>query len=58
MRRKFPLLLLIAAIVIGVGFYRNWFVLSTERDDGSHKIDINLTVDPDQMKEDAKQVSP
>lgn len=43
--------------VIGVGFARGWFVLSSpSRDAGSHKIDVNLAVDPDKMKEDAKAV--
>ena len=49
--------IVIVIAVIGVGFARGWFVLSSSsRDTGSHKIDVNLTVDPDKMKEDGAKV--
>ena len=48
---------MLALGVVGPGFYRGWFVLSSHsRDTGSHKVDVNLTVDPDKMKEDAESV--
>lgn len=50
-------LVLIVLCVVGVGFYRGWFVLSSHQDvAGSNKVDVNLTVHPDKMKEDAKAV--
>ena len=47
-------LIVLALGVVGLGFYRGRFVLSG--DTGSHKVDVNLTVDPDKMKEDAESV--
>ncbi len=58
MNKLASLLILIALVVVGVGFYRGWFVLSSERDVGTNKVDIQLTVDPDQVKRDAQQASP
>ena len=52
--RKMLFVLLLC--IIGVGFYRGWFTLSSNRDTGSNKIDVNLTVDPDKAKEDAAKV--
>jgi hypothetical protein len=50
-------LIIIAIVLLGIGSYRGWFVLSTAGRAGSNKVDVNLTVDPDQMKSDAKQAS-
>lgn len=52
------LVILIAILAIGVGFYRGWFVLTTERHSGSNKVDVNLTVDPDQVQADAAHATP
>lgn len=53
--KLFTVILLLLLCVVGVGFYRGWFALSSTRpDDG--KININLTVDPDKVKEDAESV--
>ena len=50
-------MIVLAVCMIGVGFYRGWFVLSGHtRDTGSHKVDVKLTVDTDKMKEDAESV--
>lgn len=50
-------LILLVLCVVGVGFYRGWFVLSSHQDTvvGS-KVDVNLAVHPEKMKEDAKSV--
>ncbi len=50
------LLLLIAVVVVGLGFYRGWFAVSGGREAVSHKVDLNLTVDPDKAKADAEIV--
>jgi hypothetical protein len=49
--------ILITIVVGGLGFYRGWFVLSSGRHSGSNKVDVNLSVDPDQVKADAEQAS-
>jgi sialic acid synthase SpsE len=47
-----------ALIVLGLcvavlGFYRGWFELSrSDRGAPSNKVDVNLSVDPDKVKED------
>ena len=42
---------------VGLGFYRGWFVLSSQSSQPSdNKINVNLTVDPDKAKEDAESV--
>ncbi|HUE69806.1 MAG TPA: hypothetical protein VMP01_02860 [Pirellulaceae bacterium] len=44
-------------LVVGLGFYRGWFSLSNpEADQGSNKVNIHLTVGPEQVKADAKAV--
>lgn len=49
--------IVLALCVIGLGFTRGWFVLSSHsRDTGSQKVDINLTVDQDKMKQDGEKV--
>jgi hypothetical protein len=43
--------------VVGIGFYRGWFALSSNGPDtGDGKVNINLTVDPDKAKQDAEKV--
>lgn len=57
MKRFVAVLILIAVLGIGFGFYRGWFVLASERHSESGKVDVNLTVDPEKMKSDAGQAS-
>jgi len=50
-------LIVLAICIIGFGFYRGWFSLSGHGGDATNnKIDVNLTVDPDKVKDDAKIV--
>ena len=50
-------LIVLAVGVVGLGFYRGWFVLSSHsRGEKSHKVDVNLTVDQDKMKQDGAKV--
>lgn len=58
MKNFIRVLLLIGVVLIGFGFYRGWFALSSGQQSGSNKIDVNLTVDPDQMKTDTGQTTP
>jgi hypothetical protein len=55
--KKLGMLLAITILVIGLGFYRGWFILSRPAaDPGSNKMNINLAANPDKMKQDAKIV--
>ena len=57
MKKLFVVLTVFALLVIGLGFYRGWFGLSSPSSDvGSNKVNINLTLDPDQVKADAETV--
>jgi hypothetical protein len=51
------MLIAIAILVIGLGFYRGWFALSRSAPNASsNKVNINLAADPERMKQDAKMV--
>ena len=50
------LLFVLVLVLVGVGFYRGWFSLSSHGRDESNKVGVNLTVDPDKAKEDAEKV--
>jgi hypothetical protein len=53
----FKLFVVLVLCVVGLGFYRGWFVLSSQRTDAvSNKVDVNLSVDPDKAKADARAV--
>jgi len=50
-------LVVLVLFVIVIGFYRSWFALSSPtRDTGSNKVNINLSLDGDKVKEDAETV--
>jgi len=57
MKKLFVVLFVFALLVMGLGFSRGWFAMSRPgADEGSNKINVSLTVDPDKMKEDAGAV--
>ncbi len=57
MMKKFcRVLVAIAIIGVGIGFYRGWFVVSSHRETESNKVDVNLTMDPDKVQADAESV--
>jgi hypothetical protein len=57
MNRLLAVLIVLALLGVGFGFYRGWFALSSRSPDaGSNKVNINLTVDRDKMHEDAQTV--
>jgi hypothetical protein len=57
MRKLGALLTVLAILVVGVGFYRGWFAVSSPvTDAGSSKVNINLAADPGKMKQDAEMV--
>jgi hypothetical protein len=57
MKRLIAVLLVLAILFVGVGFYRGWFTVSkSDPDAGENKVNVNLTVDGDKMQEDADAV--
>jgi hypothetical protein len=50
-------LVVLSLCVVAVGFYRGWFVLSSHpAGAGGTKVDVNLTIDPGQAKQDLEAV--
>ena len=49
-------ILVLVVMVLTAGFVRGWFVMTGHREKDTRKIDVNLTVDPDQFKKDAAKV--
>ena len=56
MKRSMSYLLVFIACLAAVGFYRGWFTLSSKPEEGSNKVDVNLTMDRDKMEQDAETV--
>lgn len=56
MRKLCSLVIVLAVIAVGVGFYRGWFALSSSRYVEGHKTNVNLTVDEDKMKQDGEKL--
>jgi hypothetical protein len=52
MKSLIGVLILVLAVVVGLGFYLGWFHLGSESADG--KDHITLTVDEEKIKEDKK----
>ena len=57
MNRLFAFLVVLLLCVVGIGFYRSWFTVSSPSPNTeSHKVNVNVTVDPDKVKADAEIV--
>ena len=56
MKRLCSVVIVLAVIAVGVGFYRGWFALSSRRFVDGHKVNVNLTVDEDKMKQDGEKL--
>ena len=57
MKTLLTVLIVLAIILVGVGFYRGWFTLSSPAvEKGSNKVELNLTLDQDKMSDDANAV--
>jgi hypothetical protein len=53
----FTVLVVLLLGAVALGFYRGWFAVSNpEANEGSNKVNVNLTMDPDKMKADAAAV--
>ena len=56
MKRFIAIVVMVALLVIGIGFYRGWFAVSSSEDAAPSKVNVNLTVDRDKIEEDAEAV--
>jgi hypothetical protein len=57
MRRIGSVLVVLAILVVGLGFYRGWFTLTSPAPAaGRGEVNINLATDTDKMKEDVQEV--
>ena len=56
MNKLGAVLVILVVVVVGPGFYRGWFVVSSGHDSASNKVDVNLTLDRDKVKQDAGKV--
>ncbi len=50
MGRFLGVLILLAAVVVGVGYYQGWFTVA--RTDSDHSVNVNVQVDKEKMRED------
>lgn len=50
----FVVLLLVG--IAGLGFYRGWFQVSSDRDNAENKVNTTFTVDEDKIREDKEKV--
>jgi hypothetical protein len=57
MKKLSRVIIVLAILIVGLGFYRGWFALSRPAPDaGSSTVNINLATDPGKMKQDAQAV--
>ena len=57
MKKLVRLLIVVAIVIVAVGFYRGWFTLSSPKaNDGSDNVNVNLTMDADKIRDDANAV--
>lgn len=53
----FRIVIVLAVLVVGLGFYRGWFTLTRATPTpGSSTVNVNLATDVDKMKQDAQTV--
>jgi hypothetical protein len=57
MKKLAIVLFLLLLCAVGFGFYRGWFALSSPSSDTEpHQVNVNLAIDADKVKDDAKRV--
>ena len=57
MRSLIKLLVVLSILLVGIGFYRGWFSLSSSQPDAeSDKVNVNVSVDKGKIKSDVKKV--
>ena len=56
MKKLLIVVLVLAIGVVGFGFYRGWFALSSPDSEGGDRVNINLATDTGKMQDDADAV--
>ncbi len=57
MKKFLSVLIVLAVVVVGFGFYRGWFTLSSQSSAGGNdKVNINLETDSGKIKDDVEKV--
>ena len=56
MKKLLIVVLVLAICVVGFGFYRGWFTLSSSDSQGGDRVNINLATDTGKMQDDADAV--
>jgi hypothetical protein len=56
MKKLLIVVLVLAICVVGFGFYRGWFALSSPDSEGGDRVNINLATDTGKMQDDADAV--
>jgi cytoskeletal protein RodZ len=56
MRAILVVVVLLLVGIAGLGFYRGWFQVSSDRDNADHKVKTTFTVDEDRIREDKEKV--
>ena len=52
MRAILVVIVLLIVGIVGVGFYRGWFLMSSNRDSEDQKVNTTFTVDEEKIEED------
>jgi hypothetical protein len=57
MNRLIVFLVVLVLCVVAIGYYRSWFTVSSPSSNAeNHKVNVNVTVDPDKVKADTEIV--
>ncbi len=56
MKTLIRLIVVIAIVVVGIGFYRGWFALTSDREAQNNNVEVKLSVDTDKVKHDTDAV--
>lgn len=56
MRRLISIVLILVVLAVGIGFFRGWFSMETNKVPFSEKMDVHFQVDKDKMKQDANAI--
>ena len=56
MRTLLVIVILLVVGIAGLGFYRGWFQVSSDRDTTDQTVNTTLTVDEDRIREDKEKL--
>jgi hypothetical protein len=56
MRAFLIVVVLLLVGIAGLGFYRGWFQISSDRDNAENKVNTTFTVDEDKIRADKEKV--